>query len=191
MTLTFDHVTWTSIGNIHSQREYTVPSLAIFKLTGQKILSRSFSKTSSLILTFKQVTSESIGVIYSPEAFTVPSLATLKQMGQEILNRKHFSRRPAVWPLTICMWPQNLGASIVPRLTTLKQRNQRILSGHRLVRPTDRLTHRCKAICPFFSKGSMKMRSYEEHAGIAFFRWRREYFVKLCRLISGLNFKPI
>mgnify|MGYP003683309641 CR=1 FL=1 len=50
------------------------------------------------------------------------------------------------------------GGGIKIRTFTLKWRSQKILSGHRLVyiQSTDRLTDKCKAICPLFQRGGDK-----------------------------------
>ena len=85
LTLTFDLLTWLSIGIIYSSRTMYLPSL---KLVGAKrcwvIRCTRFGRlTWPLILTFDLLTWLSIGIIYSPRTMYLPSL---KLQGQSVLE---------------------------------------------------------------------------------------------------------
>ena len=87
LTVTFDHVTWTSIQNIYSLGTSTIPSLATFKEVKRYWADNICTKTSNL--TLDQTAWKSIGNIYSLVASNVLSLATFKQCGQKILSGQH------------------------------------------------------------------------------------------------------
>ena len=105
LTLTFDLLTWKSIGIIYSPRTIYLPSL---KLLGQSVLELSVAQGEStkfeasgakrswvisctrwsklarpLTLTFDLLTWKSIGIIYSPRTIYLPSL---KLLGQSVIE---------------------------------------------------------------------------------------------------------
>ena len=88
LTLTFDLLTWISIGVIYSSRTIYLPSL---KLLGQSVLELSVAQGCTrwsrlawpLTLTFDLLTWISIGVIYSSRTIYLPSV---KLLGQSILE---------------------------------------------------------------------------------------------------------
>ena len=140
LTLTFNHVIWTSIGDIYLLGASTVPSLDTLQRRGQEIISGKYLyKDHQSDLQVRPCDLKVKGAIYSQGASTVPSLATFKPMSQEILSGNH-SYKDHQLNLTfdhvnrrsigvVC----SLGASTIPSLATFKQRGQGILSGHRLV----------------------------------------------------------
>ena len=85
LTMTFDLLTWKSIGIIYSSRTTYVPSL---KLLGQSVLNvicciRFGKLTWPLTLTFDLLTWISIRIIYSSRTIYLPSL---KLLGQSVLE---------------------------------------------------------------------------------------------------------
>ena len=108
---------------IHSPRIIYLPSL---KLLGQSVLELfSCTRWSKLAwpLTFDLLTWKSIGIIYSPRTIYLPSL---KLLGQSVIE---------------------LSVAQGEGLPTYRPTD----------RHTDRPTDRCKAICPPFSKGGIKI----------------------------------
>ena len=108
LTLTFDLLTWTSIGVIYSSRTIYLPRL---KLVGQSVLELSVCIRWStlswpLTLTFDLPTWISIGVIYSSRTIYLPSL---KLVGQSILELSvaqgevHYHD---LWPWPLTYWPE-------------------------------------------------------------------------------------
>ena len=83
LTLTFDPLTWKSIGIIYSPRTIYLPSL---KLLGQSVLELSVAQGElawPLTLTFDLLNWKSIGIIYSPRTIYLPSL---KLLGQSVVE---------------------------------------------------------------------------------------------------------
>ena len=89
LTLTFDLLTWKSIGIIYLPRTIYLPSL---KLLGQSVLELSVAQGEvnwhdlwpwPLTLTFDLLTWKSIGIIYSPRTIYLPSW---KLLGQSVLG---------------------------------------------------------------------------------------------------------
>ena len=85
LTMTFDLLTWISIGIIYLSWTIFLPSL---KLLGQSVLGLSVAQglgdwTWPLTLTFNLMTWISIGIIYSSRNIYLPSL---KLLGQSLLE---------------------------------------------------------------------------------------------------------
>ena len=92
LTLTFDHVTWKSIGNIYSLRASNVQTM--WQLSSKKvmILSRQhLYKDQTFDLSLQHVTWKSLGNINTLGASNVPSLAGFKQKGRKLLSRQTWS----------------------------------------------------------------------------------------------------
>ena len=100
LTLTFEHVTWKSIGIIYSLRATPTPSLVMIKWRGSKDIERTtqWAEKSGLTLTFEHVTRKSIGIIYSLRATPAPSLVLIKWRSQKILSGQHLVYRPTDRP---------------------------------------------------------------------------------------------
>ena len=109
LILTFEHVTWKSIGIIYSFRATPAPSLVLIKWRGSKDIewTTQWSQKSGLTLTFEHVTWKTIGIIYSFGATPAPSLVMIKWRGRKILSGQHSGLRRVVWPWPLNMWPEN------------------------------------------------------------------------------------
>ena len=106
LTLTFDLLTWISIGIIYSPRTIYLPSL---KLLGQSVLELSVAQGEvnwHLTLTFDLLTWKSIGIIYSPRTIYLPSL---KLLGQSVLESSVAQGEVNwhdLWPWPLTYWPE-------------------------------------------------------------------------------------
>ena len=150
LTLTFDLLTWISIGIIYSPRTiYLISCTRWSKLAWP------------LTLTFDLLTWKSIGIIYSQRTIYLPSLKLVGQSVLELSVAQGEVNWHDLWPWPLTYWPENqLGTSTYQGLSTYQVWS---FSGKGFLsyqlhkdkgyRHTDRPTDRCKAICPPFSKG--------------------------------------
>ena len=107
LTLTFDLLTWISIGVISASRTIYLPSL---KLLGQSVLELSVcTRWSNLAwpftLTFDLLTWRSIGVIYSSRTIYIPSLKLLRQSILELSVAQGELTWHDLWPWPLTYWP--------------------------------------------------------------------------------------
>ena len=107
LTLTFDLLTWISIGVISESRTIYLPSL---KLLGQSVLELSVcTRWSNLAwpftLTFDLLTWRSIGVIYSSRTIYIPSLKLLRQ---SILELSVAQGELTCMTFDLDLWPTDL-----------------------------------------------------------------------------------
>ena len=107
LTLTFDLLTWISIGVISESRTIYLPSL---KLLGQSVLELSVcTRWSNLAwpftLTFDLLTWRSIGVIYSSRTIYIPSLKLLRQSILELSVAQGELTWHDLWPWPLTYWP--------------------------------------------------------------------------------------
>ena len=105
LTLTFEHVTWKSIGVTYLLRATPAPSLVLIKWRGLKYIEQTtqWAEKSGLTLTFEHVTWKSIGIIYSLRATPAPSLVLIKWRSQKILSGQHLVYRPTDRPTDSCI----------------------------------------------------------------------------------------
>ena len=90
-------------------------------------------------------------------------------MGQEILNRKHFFSKTSSLTFVhmhVTSKPWGIHSTKIDKFETKESKD---IEWTSLGQTNQRIELQCKAIYPLFSKRSLKMRSYEEHADIAFF----------------------
>ena len=113
LTLTFEHVTWKSIGIIYS---LGAPLHQVWYWSSERVKRywadntmgwEEWAEKSGLTLTFEDVTWKSIGIIYLLGATPAPSLVLIKWRGQKILSWQHSQLRRGVWPWPLNMWPEN------------------------------------------------------------------------------------
>ena len=109
LTLTFDLLTWISIGIIYSPRTIYLPSL---KLLGQSVLELSVAQGWSKLawpstLTFDLLTWKSIGINYSPKTIYLPSLKLLGQSVLELSVAQGEVNWHEIWPWPLTYWPEN------------------------------------------------------------------------------------
>ena len=114
LPLTFDLLTWKSIGIIYSPRSIYLPSL---KLLGQSASGATRSWVISctrwsklawpLPLTFDLLTWKSIGIIYSPRTIYLPSLKLLGQSVIELSVAQGEVNWHDLWPWPLTYWPEN------------------------------------------------------------------------------------
>ena len=112
LTLTFEHVTWKSIGIIYLLGSTPAPSLVLIKWRGQKILSeQKTGLKSGLTLTFEQVTWKSIGIIFSLRANPASSWYWSSEGVKRYRADNTWSTdRPTDWQLQNNMSPFSRGA---------------------------------------------------------------------------------
>ena len=106
LTLTFDLLTWISIGIIYSPRTIYLPSL---KLLGQSILELSVAQgeVNWHDLWPWPLTWKSIGTIYSPRTIYLPSLKLLGQSVLELSVAQGEIKWHDLWPWPLTYWPEN------------------------------------------------------------------------------------
>ena len=103
LTLTFEHVTWKSIGIIYSLKAPPAPNLLLIYWRGQRYWSdNTVGWEEWFDLDFEHVTWKSIGIIYSLRATPAPSLIVIKWKDQKILSRQHLVYRPMDRPSDSC-----------------------------------------------------------------------------------------
>ena len=109
LTLTFEHVTWKSIGMIYSLRATPEPSMVLIKWRGQKILTGQHSGLGRVVWPWPLIMwpENQLGIIYSFRATPVPSMVLIKWRGQKILTGHHSGLRSVVWLWTLIIWPEN------------------------------------------------------------------------------------
>ena len=112
LTLTFDLLTWKSIGIIYSPRTIYVPSL---KLLGQSVLELSVAQRWSklawpLTLTFDLLTWKWIGIIYYQVwTFWGKALLSYQLLGQSVLELSVAQGEVDwhdLWPWPLTYWPE-------------------------------------------------------------------------------------
>ena len=124
LTLTFDLLTWKSIGIIYSPRTIYRPSLKLLgqipslKVMGQSVIELSVAQgeVNWHDLWPWPLTWKSIGIIYSPRTIYRPSLKllgqipSLKVMGQSVLELSVAQGEVNwhdLWPWPLTYWPEN------------------------------------------------------------------------------------
>ena len=102
--LTFDLLTWLSIGIMYSSRTIYLPSL---NLLGQRSypLHKVERLTWPLTLTFDLLTWLSIRIIYSSRTIYLPSLKPLDQSVVELSVAQGLEDWHDLWPWHLTYWP--------------------------------------------------------------------------------------
>ena len=135
LAMTFDHMTWKSIGNIYSLRATTVLNLA-----------------ATSILTLDHVTWKLIGKIYSLGETFEPSLATFKQRDQNTLSGYLFKNHQ----YDLDLWPCDLKIKrehpFSRGIQCTKFGNSQA-KGSKDIEQTSLGLQSCKTICLLFFKG--------------------------------------
>ena len=104
LTLTFDLLTWISIGIIYSPRTIYLPRWSFW---GKAFLSYQLHKVKKTGMTFDLLTWKSIGIIYSPRPIYLPSLKLLGQHVLELSVAQGEVNWHDLWPWPLTYWPEN------------------------------------------------------------------------------------
>ena len=166
LTLTFDLMTWISIGIIYSPRTIYLPSL---KLLGQSVLELSVAQGEVNCKTFDLDLWPTDLNINRDHLLTKDYLPTkFEASGAKrswVISCTRWSKlaKPLTLTFDLLTW-KSIGIIYSPRticLPSLKPLGQSVIElsdaqgkGIPTYRHTDRPTDRCKAICPPFSKGA-------------------------------------